>query len=221
MPKPTLTALRKHPMAVVLLAFKTEEPDVVADYDYEWFDTTEGIDIFTDAANKWAADDVRDYGDLLHVTVRVADTKADPMVLGDINTFGGEDDWRNKVVETITGNPSFIIAPSVARKAPAAQKVTKARKPNKRVAKAVKGEVPKGDEPKPKAAAVKGRKVAAKKAAAKPEPAKSGPKPKVDRAELKRRMEERAAARKSKPTADKNAEAVQAFVAVGRKARKV
>ena len=217
LPKPTLTALRKHPKAVVLLAFLKDDAETVADYDFEWFDSDEGVSIYADAANKWAAEDVRDWWDtkdgLRHVTVRVEDTKADPMVLGDINTFGGDDEWRDRIVKTILDDPTFILARAVKAAVVKAAPVVKGRKPTK-AAQAAK-------EAKPVAKAAAVRKAAKPKAEAKaPAPVRKVAPRKAaaeDRDRRRKLIADRAAAKQEPVVKEKNA--AQAFMAVGGRKR--
>jgi hypothetical protein len=223
MPNPTAAAVRKHPMAVIMLITEKAKPNVIANHDFEWFETDEGLQDFIPRLDQWARDDFNEVGDLYHSYVTIKDTSVTPLVVTDdmIVTIG-ETDWSKQMIERIKQNPEGVlfVKPVTSKKAtPArkpvvkAQKVAKGRKPNAAAA------VAKGDAPKPKAAQAKVN--AAKKAPAKAQPPRPGEvKPKqatkkANKEVLRQRIIDRAAAKKeaAKPSDDKAL--VNAFIAVG------
>lgn len=200
MPRPTKTALKKHPQAVIMLGFHEKHPDVVGDYDYEWFDSVEGVETFlTDPEDnilKWAEDDVAAHGNLFHVIVAVSDTSTEPMTLKTVYAFAKDDlkpkatEWQQKVV----ANPDICIFKQASPAVKAAAAPTKAAKPSKN-----QGAVQRGRKPTSavKAVAAKGadapaaKGAAVRKAAHKPpqkQEAGSAPKPRANRAALKARL---------------------------------
>ena len=213
MPRPTKTALKKHPQAVIMLGFHEKHPDVVGDYDYEWFDSVEGVETFLtdpdDNILKWAEEDVAAHGNLFHVIVAVSDTSTEPVTLKTVYAFAKDDlkpkaeEWQQK----IAANPNLCVFAGAPRKAAAAgggpskaarpakqqQKVARGRKPTTAAKAVVKGD---------NAPAAKG--AAVRKAAHKP-PQKqavgTAPKPRGNRAELKARLAKKAA--EGKPAEEK------------------
>lgn len=185
MPKPTATALRKHPKALVILTYVEDQADPAA-YDFEWFDTAEGLKDYTQVTQEWAAEDVvLTEGVLRYAVVQVTDTGSDPLSLGTIAAFGGDEDWRKQVVTDIGNAPGSILARRAAP-APRATKGTKAA-PKKPAPK-------KGRKPSPAAAKAKGEGEQAPKAP--PARKRAVPKGKVDRDALKQRLEDKAAAKR-------------------------
>lgn len=189
MPKPSKTALGKHPRAVIMLAATKDEPNAVGDFDFEWFDTPEGQDEFWVSITKWATADIKDEGDLVHLVAEVVDTKV--MALGRVETFGTDDadgaTWKQNILD----DPSQLVYGVAASKGavakPAAKKVTPAvrgRKPTTAAA-VVKGPVEAGNAPKPKPKVRPARK-----------PATDGPKPAAEpkAAALKQRLKDKQAA---------------------------
>lgn len=192
--RPTSVAVRKHPFAVMLLTFAPTAKEVGV-YDFEWADTKAAMTDTTRLLSKWAAEDVEEYKDMHHVVVQVIDTQASPIKLGNISVFGGDDEWRDAVKETITDDPTFVLVRAVQAKKDAAK--SKARKARKGVVK--------NNAPKPKAQAMRAKKAPAKKAEPTAKPVQAGGRGRVNKAELqqriaerKKRIEERAAARRAK-----------------------
>ena len=171
MAKPTKTALERKPAAVIMLASKVDEPDVVGNYDFEWFETPEGRAEYWEAVKTWCAEDVRDHGDLVHVLVNVSDTKA--MTIVSVEVFGATDkvspEWIYTRINDIKADPTLVVAPGPVRaNGGGGKKVTPKAKAQVRGRKAstaaavVKGVVEGGNAPTPKAKAVRKRSVKAK-----------------------------------------------------------
>jgi pyruvate/2-oxoglutarate dehydrogenase complex dihydrolipoamide acyltransferase (E2) component len=212
LPKPTASAIKKHPAAVVILTYVDDDPNPAV-HDFEWFDTTEGLTEYFTATSEWAAEDVALMnGVLRHAVVEVTDTGASPLTLGRIATFGGEQDWQNDVIASIATAPDSILVAANRRSPGAAVKKT-----TKKAA-----QVAKGRKPSPAANAAKGkaapaadkakeapvvRKVAkpkapaAKKAAKQPPKGDAAKKP-VDREALKARLAAKAAKQRKGDTAE-------------------
>lgn len=239
MPKPTLNKLRKHPHAVVLLAFKKGDPDVVADHDFEWFDTPDGVETFVKDVIQWSQEDAKLFGDLYHVIVTIPDTSIDPLTAGNVSAIAPADPaWEQSIGDLIRKDTSVLIPQVVKADVPEGEdppqkpvkprkvaKPKKGRAPTKAAAAAkVKVMIPVMEaidkelaKPAKKAPAKKAApaKVAADKAAAAVKaPAKRVRRTAKDKEALKAMIAERAAA-KAKPAEDK--EAVNAFLAVGDK----
>ncbi len=219
----TKAAIRKHPLAVVWLAFDKKEPDVVAASDFHWFDGADALDEYFGEAANWAAEDVADNGDVFWSLVKVLNT-ADPMKVGTISTFGGDDNWRDEVRKSIEDDPDFVFVKQVKAKPKAAGPV-KGRKKGAAAAKvakpAAKGATPKAPVTKAKQRlAKKATKVAARAGAAdaKPEAEAKAPAPKA------RKRPDRAAVKKAvaakQPAKAATTSPAQAFVKLGGK-RKV
>jgi hypothetical protein len=196
MPRPTKTALKKHPQAVIMLGFHEKHPDVVGDYDYEWFDSVEGVEAYLtdpeDNVLKWAEEDVTAHGNLFHIIVAVSDTSTEPMTLKTVYAFA-KDGLKDKATEwqqKIVANPDLCVFKQAAPAAKGAAAPTKAAKPSKKQA-----AVQRGRKPTTAAKAVQGAPAAkgeaVRKAAHKP-PTKqdpgTAPKPKANRAALKARL---------------------------------
>jgi hypothetical protein len=187
MPKPTQAALQKKPAAVVMLSSLKDTPDVVGDYDFEWFETPEGRAEFWANLQAWATEDVKDHGDVLYVMVNLSDTKdftvEDVLVFAAADTV--DDTWKQARIDAIKADGTLAVAPAVTRKGngggkPPAKKVVKPRQKSA-ADDAVKGPVKAGNEPKQKV-----RKPAKKADAG---TAKSAPKPRNARAAaLKERL---------------------------------
>lgn len=184
MPKPTKAALAKKPKAVVLLAAPVTEPTEV-DYDFEWFETDEGVRIFLEDTRKWANEDAAQHGDLIHLIAEVTDTTTMPPTLGSVtahhkaddNVKGVAEEWFKKVLD----DPTLLIAKSATTaKRAAAPKVNTKVKPRKpspaaAAAKGVKTDNGEAAANAGKAAALKQR-IAAKQGAVK-DKAEAKPKP--------------------------------------------
>jgi hypothetical protein len=147
-PKSTETAVRKNPMAVIMLASQIRSPDTVGDWDFEWFITPEGVEEFWKAITDWADQDVKDEqnaADLIHVIAEVTDTTTKPLTLGRVAVYAPEKDadgnaivtdtWKKEREQYVRDNPDVLFAPSpkraVTKKAPAAKAVKPPSKPQK------------------------------------------------------------------------------------------
>lgn len=121
MPKPTKAALGKHPKAVVLLARSVADPTKI-DYDFEWFETDEGVNTFLTDAIPYADEDVRDHGDLHHLLVEVTDTKMPPTI-GRTHGASVDADFLKAWTAEIAAKPELIVAPTATRAPASTSKV--------------------------------------------------------------------------------------------------
>jgi hypothetical protein len=106
-PKSTETAVRKNPMAVIMLASQIRSPDTVGDWDFEWFITPEGVEEFWKAITDWADQDVKDEqnaADLIHVIAEVTDTHRRRTLTG---TPSSPTRGRRSVSSTSGTTPTF------------------------------------------------------------------------------------------------------------------
>lgn len=160
MPKPTERAIKRKPMAVVMLT--TERAKVKDDgtvevppegYDFEWFETEANRDTFFDQVNDFNQSDAKEHDDFAYLTAVVTDT-AD-MVLGRVEVAPHKPEmtkWKNAVKK----DPSLLLAP-VVKKDDEPKKTVKPR----RASGAAKSTVQKGaqgtaaDAPKPRATRAK------------------------------------------------------------------
>lgn len=200
MPKPTLNALRTHSKAIVILTYDKDEPDKVADWDFEWFESDEAVEAYMDDFRNWAeADRQENDADLFYVSVTVPDTSSDPLVYGWAAYFGPDMDWAEKIRQQLDADPeAFLVYKPPPRK--------KAAKVAPAIARGEDAKVVRGRKKNPAAAAVKEE--------APPEAPKKKRATKADKAALKKRIEERAA-NKPAPDAAPEEAAVQAFLGVG------
>lgn len=190
MPKPTLTAVRKKPKAVIIHAYLATNPGEDPEYDFEGFDGTEakenGLDEFWTYITEWNEQDVADNsGDLWHLTVEVTDT-SDSLTLGRVHIVPDNEEMQ-KVRDKVLADPPTLLAKaapkgSVKKAEPSKKATVRGRKPSAAAAAIKGGEVPAVAEEKPKTV----RKVAAK----------SGPRGVVPEgtgraAELKKRLAEK------------------------------
>lgn len=113
MPRPTKAALGKHPKAVVLLARSATDVTKI-DYDFEWFETDEGVTTFMDEAVPWAEEDVNANGDLQHMLVELTDTSVPP-TLGRIEVRSTDEEAGKQWLAEVTADPTLVIAPTAQR----------------------------------------------------------------------------------------------------------
>lgn len=109
MPKPTLNAIRKKPMVVILNAYLTSNLNEEPERDFEWFETREGMDDYFTEATEWNEQDFTDNGDLSHMTVEIVDTSS--LQIGRIHIIPDSPEMgalRDKVM----ADPSLLIAPA-------------------------------------------------------------------------------------------------------------
>lgn len=143
MPKPTEKAIKRKPMAVVMLT--TERSSLTDDglnvvvpaqgYDFEWFETEKGREKFFDQVTDFNVEDAKAHDDFAYITAVVTDTAT--MTLGRVEAAPSNPKmtkWKNAIKK----DPSLLIAPVV--KAAEKKAVVKApRKATPKKATAVKG----------------------------------------------------------------------------------
>lgn len=167
MPKPTTNALSKHPKAVVMAEIQVNDLHAgIANRDFEWFDTDEGVTIFRTDAYQWAQEDVKaeDGGDLVHVIATFSDTK-DLTTVSDVVVVAPKGVTAKDVkaiADYVRSTPSVLIQPVQPARKVKPKPAVKGRKQGE-AAKVVKGDQA-GEAPQPKAA--KARKAAQKDRAA-------------------------------------------------------
>lgn len=114
MPKPTKTALGKHPRAVILLS-KLVTQSAATDHDFEWFDTMKGVEAFMAEAIEYAAKDVEEEGDLHHALIEVTGTTANPIEIGAVHVFSRDTEFATKWKAEIEADTNLAVAPSPTR----------------------------------------------------------------------------------------------------------
>jgi hypothetical protein len=162
MPKPTERAVKRKPMAVIMLT--ANRSDIAEDgtvtmtdqgYDFEWFETEKNREKFFDQVNDWQQQDAKDHDDFAYLIAVVTDTS--DMTLGRIEVAPHNPKmtkWKNAVKK----NPSLLIAPVAAK---TTEKKAEVKAPRKAAAKkaAASTEVKKGaagdGAPKPRAVRAK------------------------------------------------------------------
>jgi hypothetical protein len=81
MAMPYVRSLKRKPQAIVSLSYVYDEKanaiitaNGPAAQEFEWFETDEGRENWFDACTAWNAEDVRDFGDLFHISFEITDT---------------------------------------------------------------------------------------------------------------------------------------------------
>lgn len=174
---PTKTALEMHPRAVIILAVDLSVPDKVAAYDFEWFDTPQGVADYLPMIGEWAAHDVKAHIDGAHIVVPVKDT-AD-MTVEAVAVFVPDavpqeaKDAVHALASRIQADPSLAVAPVAVVRAPRKKAAAPAQAPQGGgVVAPKKAEVKKGRGKGAAAAAIQGSAVPAAEDAAPPAPKK-------------------------------------------------
>lgn len=111
MAKATQRALVRKPRAVIVLsAERGGLPDVLEDNrEFEWFSTAEGMNEFYDQMIEFAKQDTADYDDWAYLLAEIDDTKAEPMVLGRVQSFPVSDETK-KWQEDFVSDPSRFFS---------------------------------------------------------------------------------------------------------------
>lgn len=122
MPNPTKIALAKHPKAVVLLACMVAEP-TTRSFDYEWFNTGDGVAEFVKTIREWADEDVTKDADLHHLIAEIEDAQSDEITVGKITVHSPDPAFAAKWLAEVEADTSLLIAPAPKARKVAAPKV--------------------------------------------------------------------------------------------------
>ena len=76
MPKPTTRAIRRKPMAVILMMTTPDKIGTPVDHDFEWFETEAGREEFFKQWTTHAAEDFKQYKDTVYLTAEIVETGA-------------------------------------------------------------------------------------------------------------------------------------------------
>lgn len=188
MAKPTERALKRKPMAVILLTTLRKDvpnvPDGAGGREFEWFETREGVKTYFDQNVEYHKSDTKDHDDMAYMAIEILDTAT--MKLGRVDVRPQTDEtkaWMAEIKADIT--KAFQPVKEVTETKDSGQKVVRPRRKS-----AAAGAVQK-DASKTKAARLKER------LAAKQEPKGTGDKPPARKAPAKK-----AAAKKVSPAAE-------------------
>lgn len=129
MPKPTKTALGKHPLAVVLLSQQVSAPGSI-DFDFEWFETDKGQSEFLTEVKEFAQKDVEEEGDVVHAILKVTDAKAEPITVASVDVFGRDTEFAAKWRDALVADPTEAVAPSPQRAPAKVKPKIKAKRPS-------------------------------------------------------------------------------------------
>lgn len=175
MARPTERALKRKPMAVILLTtLRKDVPNIPpAGREFEWFTTEDGMRTFFDQNVAFHKEDTDSHDDMAYMSLEVTDTST--MTLGrvDVKPETKEmEDWRAAVEADITLAFTPVKAPEETTEGDEKKKVRPRRKSS--AAAAMKKQ---DDAPDTKAAALKKRLEAKKDEAKKSESGDTAPKP--------------------------------------------
>lgn len=198
MAKPTERAVKRKPMAVIMLTTKRSSvPEVPNEgREFEWFETVEGMNQFYDQVREFDVKDCKDHDDMAYMCIEITDT-AD-MKIGRI-AVAPETDATKKWLAEVKKDVTKALTPVTPTKKAAATPSKKVKPRQKTAAAKAVGKDP---APEAKAARLKDR-LAAKKSEAgdKPSTSKSAaPKPRAATAK-KTAAKKTSAAEDSKPVA--------------------
>lgn len=192
MAKPTERAIKRKPMAVIMLTtLRKDVPEVPpAGKDFEWFDTEQGRKQFFTQVHDFNVQDAKDHDDMAYLTVEITDTAT--MKVGRIEvapSTEATDEWLKAVKADITKALTPIKEPS--SEGSSEKKVVRPRRKST-AAQAVH----KDDEPNAKAARLKER-LAAKKTAPATKKSETGDKPPTKKAAAKKAPAKKAPAKRT------------------------
>lgn len=109
---PTLSALKKHVAAVILIEFYDGDWEKPARYDFDWFDTEKGVADFRSDLATWIKDDL-EYDDCRFVVISTLDTipedkKAVPTI-SSVTAYGGDAAWRKSQRDAFKAEPKLML----------------------------------------------------------------------------------------------------------------
>lgn len=109
MARPHERALKRKPMAVILLTTRREDvPNVPAGqggHEFEWFQSKDGMHAYFDQNVEFHEQDTKDHDDMAYLAVEITDTKAEPMTVGRISVSPETDEtkaWMKSIKDDIT-----------------------------------------------------------------------------------------------------------------------
>lgn len=114
MAKPTERALKRKPMAVILLTTRREDvpnvPDGAGGREFEWFASKEGMHAYFDQNNEYHQQDTKDHDDMAYMCIEITDTASDPMTLGRVEAHP-ETDETKAWLKSIKDDPTKAFQP--------------------------------------------------------------------------------------------------------------